>query len=70
MSEIDNRYRLLSEASWRSFDHHGKRNSKYIKKEFRKNEKVELVRISLIDLIVMKTLLTARLPVTVSSVQT
>ena len=39
VSEIDNRYRLLSEASWRSFDHHGKRNSKYIKKEFRKMRK-------------------------------
>ena len=38
--------------------------------EFRKNEEKWNLFVSLIDLIVMKTLLTARLPVTVSSVKT
>ena len=52
------------------FDHHGKGNSNYIKKSFEKVKKVKHIRISLIDLTVMKTLSTARLPVTVSSVQT
>ena len=50
----------------RSFDHHGKGNSK---KEFRKNEKEWNLFVSLIDLIATKTLLIARLPVTVSNLQ-
>ena len=48
------------------FNNHGKGNSI---KEFRKNEKKWNSFVSLIDLTVMKTLLTARLPVTLSSMQ-
>ena len=55
----------------RYFDHHGKVISNHIiiKKGFKKLKKWNLF-VSLIDLIVMKTLLTARLSVTVSSVKT
>ena len=52
----------------RSFDHHGKENSNSVKKCF-ENEKKWNLFVSLIDLIVIKTLSTVRLPVTVSSVQ-
>ena len=51
----------------RSLDHHGKGNGNFVSKRVSKNE--EKV-VSLIDLKEMKREMTARLPVTVSSVQT
>ena len=54
-------------STGRPFDHHGKGSSKKVSKKW---EKKSNLFVSLIDLIVMKTLFTARLPVNVSSVQT
>ena len=50
----------------RSFDHRGNKNDR---KEFRKERRWHLF-VSLINLVVIKTLFTARVPVTVSHVQT